>query len=131
MAKADNTPADDDDDTDPSAGAGDSDTDAGGGDDDNDSGDESEVICTVVCIPDKPGQYRLIKGDEDDSGGAGEGDEDEQGTVYKGEGPLLKGILEAVRDYESEKAGGGSAQDNMMAGYGDEPPESQMQKYND
>lgn len=126
MAKADDTPPADDEDEDAGAAGDESDGDESGGDEDN---DEENVICTVMCIPDQPGQYRLIKGDEDEEGGAGE--DDEQGTVYKNEGALLKAVLETVRDYEAEKSGDGSAQDNMMAGYGEEPEEPMQQKYNE
>lgn len=136
MAQAANQPADDEDD-DETAGS-DSGADATGegseGDSDTDSSDaEDNVICTIMCIPGQPGQYKLVKGDEDDdsAGAGGEGSEDEEGTTYKSEGLLLKAILETIRDYESEKAGGGSAQDNMMAGYGEEPDEPTQQKYND
>ena len=135
MAKADNTTADDEDDTGATSdeGAGDEsgqDQDQTS-DSDSDSDNDDNVICTVMCIPDQPGQYRLIKGDEDESGEEGGGSDEDQGTVYKTEGALLKGVLETVRDYEAEKSGEGSAQDNMMAGYGETPEAPMQQKYNE
>jgi|SRR5579872_1720111 len=134
MAKANTTPADDEDD-DETAGS-DSGADATGegseGDSATDSSDaEDNVICTIMCVPDQPGQYKLVKGDEDDSGGEAGGGEDEEGTTYKSEGLLLKAVLETLRDYEAEKSGQGSAQDNLMSGYGESEAEPQMQKYND
>ena len=131
MAKADNTTADDEDDTGATSdeGAGDE----SGQDQDqtseSDSDNDDNVICTVMCIPDQPGQYRLVKGDEDEGSEEGGAGDEDQGTVYKTEGALLKGVLETVRDYEAEKSGEGSAQDNMMAGYGETPEPPLQQKY--
>lgn len=102
-----------------------------------DEGDESqpEVIATILCYPD--GSYGLVKGDEDEDEGesGGEGSEDEEPEKFPGgpagEGRLLKAVLQTVRDYESEKSGEGTAEDNMQAGYGETPPEPIQQKYNE
>lgn len=112
---------DDDDDTGADASqdaSGASDT---GGDDDS----QPEVIATILCYPD--GSYGLVKGDEDDEGaGGGESESASGGEAGGAEqperfteiGPLLKSVMETVKEYESTKGGAGSESANFDAGYG-------------
>lgn len=93
--------------------------------------DDSEpaVLCTIM-FDKETGQFMLMKGDEGDagaedalSGEAAEGMPPAQGGVAaqpKGEsfdspGPLLKAVLDILKDAEDRV--GGSAQSNFQAGF--------------
>lgn len=65
-------------------------------------------------------------GDEDEAAGgagsgaegeAGEGDEEDEGETFDGPGPLLKGILDIVKEAQESEGGEGSADDQFDAGY--------------
>lgn len=104
---------------------------------------QPERILSVWCNPD--GSYTLTKGDEDEDeegedtmggdegeGGAEPGEEGGEQHFpggHAGEGQLLKAVLQTVRDYEAEKSGTGTAEENFKNGYGEEPEEPQLQKY--
>jgi hypothetical protein len=103
---------------------------AAGADDQGD--DEPVVICTVMGH--KDGSFTLIQGDEDDSEEGGEGDEaaagaapapgaaggeegaQDQGQSFTDVGSLLKGVMESVKEFQSE-SGGSSDQQNFEAGF--------------
>lgn len=106
---------------------------------------QPEKILSVWCNPD--GSYTLTKGDEDEdeegegaeAGGeaeeAGAEPDEENGEQHfpgghAGEGQLLKAVLQTVRDYEAEKSGEGTAEDNFAKGYGEPAAEPELQKYN-
>lgn len=105
----------------------------------NDQGTEqSKVLLTVLDIG--GGTYKLIKGDEDEGGSAGDdtggaGDmaaassmgagsaappdagssESDEGQTFDSVGQLLKGILDILQSHEA--GADGSEDDNMAAGY--------------
>lgn len=106
-------------------------TDMAGADDqgEGDDADEPVVICTVMGH--KDGSFSLIKGDEDDAEEGGEGAEgaapmpgaaggesgaEDQGQSFTSLGDLLKGVMESVKEFQSE-SGGSSDQQNFEAGF--------------
>lgn len=102
----------------------------------DEAADQPTVLLTVMDNGD--GTYTLIKGDEDaDSdespddadaaaGAAGTtppataaapGADEDQGQTFDSPGALLKGILDLLKDHESEASGEGSDDDNFSAGF--------------
>lgn len=92
--------------------------------------DDSEPVVLCTIMDNRDGTFTLMKGDEGDAGGedalsgeAAEGMPPAQGGVAaqpKGEsfdspGPLLKAVLDILKDAEDRV--GGSAQSNFQAGF--------------
>lgn len=134
-----------DDDTDPmAAGAADTgadDQEMDDGEDDAAPADENEprVLCTIM--DNRDGTYQLIKGDEGEAGGedalSGEAAEgmppaaggvasQPEGESFDAPGPLLKAVLDILKD--AEEQGDGSADDNLQAGFAG-PKEPQPKAY--
>lgn len=82
------------------------------------------VLLTVLQEAD--GTFRLIQGDEDDSGGMaadeGMGATDEgEGKVYDSKGALLKAILDILNETDSAAGADGTSEDQFQSGFGAAP----------
>lgn len=98
-----------------------------GGDDETAPGDENVLF--TVCKEDD-GTYSLIKGDEEDASGAdtaGSADMEEAGAddnkqIFDGPGPLLKAILDLLKEDMSSAGAPGSADDQFQSGFDESAP---------
>lgn len=86
----------------------------------------SENVLLTVC-KEADGTYSLIKGDEDEAGEAGEGDDagaaaESNKQTFDSVGSLLKGILDVLNEDKQSAGAPGDADDQFQSGFDENAP---------